>query len=154
MINKIFPKQIDNNYTGHSLAKYVFVLITIVTLVRSCIHMFAPDGGAQSIATIPLNVFSHNAAETIILIFNLWGLSQAIIGIIYVIVIWRYQKLIPLMYLLMIVEYTFRMLFMFLKPIHLTGHAPGHTGDYIMIPLAIIMLIISLKMNKQAHFIT
>lgn len=148
MINQIFPKQINNDYTGSLIAKYVFICITIITLVRSCIHMFASDGGAQSIATIPLDTFSHNAAATIILIFSLWGLSQIIIGIIYIIVIWRYQKLIPFMYLLMIVEYAMRTIFMLSKPIHVTGSAPGHIGDYVMIPIAIIMLVLSTRKQR------
>lgn len=149
MLNQILPKQINNDYTGSLIAKYVFMFITVITLARSCIHMFASDGGAQSIATIPLDTFSHNAAATIILIFSLWGLSQIIIGIIYVAVIWRYQKLIPLMYLLMIIEYAMRTVFMLSKPIHVTGSAPGHTGDYFMIPIAIIMLILSLRTTKN-----
>ncbi len=43
--------------------------------------MFAPDGGAQSIATIPLDSYTANGADTVILIFSYWGLSQLIIGI-------------------------------------------------------------------------
>ena len=52
MIERIFPRQLNNDYKGHVLAKWVFVLITIVTIGRSLIHIFVPDGGAQSIALV------------------------------------------------------------------------------------------------------
>lgn len=107
--------------------------------------MFASDGGAQSIATIPLDTFTPNGANTVVLIFALWGLSQLIIGIIYVIVIWRYRTLIPLMYLLMIGEYTMRIVLGEMNPIETTGTAPGAIGDYVIIPFAAVMLYLSLK---------
>jgi len=107
--------------------------------------MFAPDGGAQSIATIPLDSFTSNGADAVILIFAYWGLSQLIIGMIYVVVLWRYKALIPLMYLLMVIEYGMRIILGTLKPMVTVGTAPGAIGNFIIIPLAIIMLILSLR---------
>ena len=105
MIDKMFPKQLNNDYAGHALARWVFVLLTIVTLIRSLIHMFAADGGAQSIATIPLDSYNQGGAATVVLIFSMWGLSQVLLGFLYVVVLWRYQAFIPFMYLLIIIEY-------------------------------------------------
>lgn len=145
MLEKLFPQQANNSYSGSLLAKWVFAAITIITIVRSLIHMFAPDGGAQSIATIPLNTFTANGAATVILIMALWGLSQLLMAFVYVIVLWRYQNLIPFMYGLIASEYTMRMILMHLKPIYITGTAPGHVANYIMAPLALLMLVLSLK---------
>jgi hypothetical protein len=142
---KMFPKQLNNDYRGSLIAKWVFVLLTAVTLVRSLIHMFSPDGGAQSIATIPLDSFTLDGASAVILIFSLWGLSQFLIGIIYTVVLWRYQALIPFMYLLIIVEYTMRIVLGVLKPIETVGTAPGAVGNFIIVPLAVIMLFLSLR---------
>ena len=142
---KMFPKQLNNDYRGSLIAKWVFVLLTAVTLVRSLIHMFSPDGGAQSIATIPLDSFTSDGASAVILIFSLWGLSQFLIGIIYTVVLWRYQALIPFMYLLIIVEYTMRIVLGVLKPIVTVGTAPGAVGNFIIVPFAVIMLFLSLR---------
>ena len=41
----------------------------VVTLLRIClVPVFAPDGGAQSIATIPLNTYPPEAAATVVLL--------------------------------------------------------------------------------------
>ena len=145
MLEKMFPKQLNNDYAGSLIARWVFVLLTAVTLVRSLIHIFSPDGGAQSIVTIPLDSFTSDGAAAVILTFSLWGLSQFLIGIIYIVVLWRYQALIPFMYLLIIIEYSMRIVLGFLKPIETAGTAPGAIGNFIIVPFTAIMLFLSLR---------
>lgn len=148
-MNKFFPKIIDNLYSGHKLPLYLFYLLTTVTIGRSLVHMFVADGGAQSIATIPLDSYSVEAANVVIHIFAEWGLTQLLFGVLYAIVLWRYKSLIPLMYLFILTEYTGRLLLTIYKPIILEGTAPGGVGNYIMIPLALIMLVLSLQKTKK-----
>ena len=59
---KLLPDVIDNQYHGMKIAKYAFWLILAATIVRSLIHIFAADGGAQTIATIPLDSYPAEAA--------------------------------------------------------------------------------------------
>ena len=100
----------------------------------------APDGGAQSIATIPLDSYPQGAAATVIAIFALWGLSQLLIGLLYLMAAIRYRSLIPLFYLLMIVEYAVRMAIGTFKPIETAGTAPGAVGNLPLMVLAAVML--------------
>jgi hypothetical protein len=69
-------------------------------------------------------------------------------ALVYLAVIWRYQAWILFMYLLIFLEDSARMLFMQIKPIHIMCTAPGHVADYIMVPLALVMLGLSL-LRKQ-----
>jgi hypothetical protein len=149
MLEHLFPQNKTNTYRGNPLAKWFFILLAIVTIARSLVHMFSSDGGAQSIATIPLDSFTANGADAVILIFALWGLSQLLIGIVYGIVLWHYQALIPLMYLLMIFEYGMRIVLGAIKPIETIGTAPGSIFNVIMVPLAIFMLVLSLRNSDQ-----
>ena len=145
MLDHLFPRKYLKTYRGNPIAKWGFALITIVTIARSLVHMFLPDGGAQSIATIPLESFTVNGADTVILMFALWGLSQLLIGFIYGLVLWRYQAFIPSMYLLLVIEYGIRIVLGVMKPIQTTGTAPGAVGNFIIVPLAIVMLVLSLR---------
>lgn len=144
----MFPKVIDNHYKGYKVALYAFYLISAVTVVRSLIHMLATDGGAQSIATIPLDSYSVAAADVVIQIFALWGLSQLLFGLLYWVVLWRYKSLIPFMYALMFIEYAGRLWLTFYKPIILEGTAPGAIGNYIMVPAVLVLFILSLPKSK------
>ena len=147
---KILPNVIDNQFRGLKIAQYAFLILTVATLVRSLIHVFAPDGGAQSIATIPLASYPADAAATVVLMFSLWGLSQLLMGVVYLVVYIRYKSLISAMYVLMIVEYAMRIVIGQMKPIVTSGTAPGSIGNWIMVPVCVILLILSLMPGKAA----
>ena len=100
MIEKLLPQPVTNQYRGQPLALWGFHRAELDHNRAYLVHMFAADGGAQSIASIALDAFGDGGANTVITVFALWGLSQLIIGLLYVIVLWRYRSLIPLMYVL------------------------------------------------------
>jgi hypothetical protein len=106
VFESLFPKTVTNQYRGARIAKWVFVALTAMTIARSLAHMFLPDGGAQSIATIPLDAYSTAASAVVIGMFAQWGLTQWMFGLMYVLVLWRYQSLIPLMWLFVVFEWT------------------------------------------------
>jgi len=145
MLDKLFPQPVTNDYRGAAIAKWSFVAMTLLTLGRSLAHIFLPDGGALSIASIPLDEFTVNGAAAVIHIFAEWGLSQLMFGLLYVLVLWRYSALIPLMWLFILIEYSGRLLLTIAKPLELHGTAPGAVGNYIFIPLALIMLVLALR---------
>jgi hypothetical protein len=149
MVNRIFPSPVSNIFPGYKLALYVFVLITIFTVVRSLIHILATDGGAQSIANIPLDTFGGAAKSVVIHIFSLWGLAQLLMGIVYVVVLFKYKSLIPLMYILIIIEYSMRIVLGIFEPIETLSTPPGAIVNLILIPLSVLMLLLSLKSPKK-----
>ncbi len=149
MYDALLPQPITNHYRGHPIAKWVFVAMTILTIGRSLAHIFLPDGGAQSIATIPLDTFSADAATVIIGMFAQWGLTQLLFGLLYVLTLWRYQSLIPLMWLFIFVEWAGRLLLGLYKPIETVGTAPGAIGNMIFPVVAIVMLVLSLWRGRQ-----
>ena len=145
MFDKLLPKTVDYQYRGMVIAKWLFVAMTILTVGRSLAHIFLPDGGAESIATIALASFSPNAASVIIGIFAYWGLSQLLFGLLYVLVLWRYQSLIPLVSVFIFIEWIGRLLLGFYKPIETVGTAPGAVGNMMLPFVALIMLVLSLR---------
>jgi hypothetical protein len=143
---RIFPEQVDNSFHGHRIAAIMFLLITFLTIARSCIHILAPDGGAGSIAGINLSVAG---GSNIVSTFAFWGLSQLLMGFVYLVAFFRYKSLIPFMYMLIIAEYSGRIIIGFIKPLEVTHTPPGAIGNYIIVPLAILMLILSLRRPKK-----
>ena len=65
----LLPSVVDNTIQGMKFPVHLFTLIAIVSSVRSCIHLLAPDGGAGSIAGMDLTVAG---ASGIIFAFGLW----------------------------------------------------------------------------------
>lgn len=145
MLKNFLPPTINNNYKGNKIALWFFYLITAVTVVRSLIHIFKQDGGAQSIATIPLDTFTESGAAVVILIFAYWGLSQLMFGIVQVIVAIRYKSLIPLMYLMLVLEWGTRLLISLYKPIETVGQAPGGVGNMVLPFVCLVLFFLSIK---------
>jgi len=152
LLKKLLPEKAENVYEGYKITEITFLIITIVTIIRSLIHLIAPDGGAESIATINLNVEGGNI---IVSIFALWGVSQFLMSIVFLVVFFRYKNLIPFIYILIIIEYIMRIGVGLLKPFETVGIAPGVVGNYIMVPLAVILFFLSIpkphKKNKKGE---
>ena len=145
MWNKVLPARLDNDYQGHPLALWVFGLITLMTITRSLIHIFLPDGGAQVIATIPLDGMTRGGAEGVVTVFALWGLSQLLMAFVYVATLVRYQTLLPLMYVLIVAEYVGRALIGMWKPIPASETPPGAALNFVFPVLGAAMLVLALR---------
>jgi hypothetical protein len=150
LLDKIFPKTADNKFKGLRLAKWLLALFVAKSFFAGGIHMFAPDGGAQSIASVVLDQFSADGANTVITMFGLWGMEQVVIGMIGLVVLVRYNSLIPLMALVYVIEYMGRFLAELYTPGLTTEHAPpGAVTDNILVPLTVLMFLLSiLNPNK------
>ena len=134
----LLPASIDNTLAGTKIPFYLFALYTIVSTVRSCIHLLSPDGGAGSIAGMDLSVAG---AEGIIFAFALWGSSQLLFAMMQLLVVVRYRSLIPLMWLMLILETLLRELVGYMKPVTFAHTPPGAIGNQIILPLAALMLV-------------
>ena len=143
------PRTVDNTYRGLPVARYVFYVIAAFTVIRSVLHIALPDGGAGSIATIPLGAYGQAAAGGVVYMFGVWGVSQLLMGAFYWIVVLRYKSLIPLMYAFVAVEYAARIAVGYVHPVALMGVAPGEVGNYILLPLAALMLLLSITYRER-----
>jgi hypothetical protein len=71
LFEKIFPKTADNQYRGMPIAKWLLILYAAKSLFAASVHMFAADGGAQSIGSVALDQFSQGGADSVITMFGL-----------------------------------------------------------------------------------
>ena len=149
MLQRVFPTSLDNQFSGHNIALYAFYALTALTLWRSQHHLFAHDGGAQSIASIPLDTYSNNAAGTVIGVFALWGLSQLIIGLIYLLAAIRYRTLIPFLYVLFTFEYAMRLWVGVNKTIETEGTAPGTMINLPFMIAGVILFTLSIWHGRE-----
>lgn len=140
MISTLLPLPAGNTVRGPKLPVYVFAVIAVISAVRSAIHLLAPDGGAQSIAGMDLSV---PGADGIVFAFAFWGSAQLVYALIQLAVAFRYRSLVPAMYLLLILEVLLRILVGRMKPVHFSHTPPGAVANWVVLPLAILMLTIS-----------
>ena len=95
-MKELIPKTIKNKIPSNKSVYYFFWLLVGFNLFRSLEHIFSEDGGAESIAGIPLSSYSPEAANNIVSIFAQWGFSQLVLACILLLVVLKIRELIPL----------------------------------------------------------
>jgi hypothetical protein len=71
---------------------------------------------------------------------SLWGSQQAVMLLVYLLVLFRYRNLIPLMFVLMLVEIGFRMVVGTIHPLTEEFFVRTPPGKYSNLPLGAVSL--------------
>ncbi len=146
-MKKVIPNSIENKIPNNKIVYYFTWLLVVFNFFRSLEHIFNEDGGAESIAGIPLSTYSSDAANNIVSIFAQWGFSQLVLSCILLLVIIKMRELIPLMLLIIALENILRGAVGLYKPLILGDAPPGAISPIIgLVTLAVFF--ISIKENK------
>jgi hypothetical protein len=137
----LFPKKLRLQSLYVRLSLILITVFTLVGIARSLLHIFLPDGGAQLIATIPLDSFSEEAKAVVIGMFALWGLSQLLSSLVYVYILMKRKEWLPFAWFLLFIEYASRWLIGQFKPFETVQTAPGAIGNYVFMILSVVMLV-------------
>ena len=104
MLDRLFPRQIDNGYQGRRAALWLLGLLVALKLVVSLNSIFNTASVAQGADGIPLDSFAPAAARTVLMLFALAALGQLVLGLVALAALIRWRALVPLLYLLSLVE--------------------------------------------------
>ena len=143
-INKVFPKN-PSRYEGFRIIRLIALLYMLVMVVRSCIHLFAPDGGAQSIAGIDTSV---EGGDNIIAIFHQWGAIQLILAVLLLVLFFSYPGLTPLILLTLAFDPVLRFVAGQQMSVTTTGTPPGEALNGVAFYLLLILFLGSLWSKK------
>lgn len=132
--------------SGPALAWWIAASYLCLITARSLIHVLAPDGGAQSIATIDVSVAG---GSNIIAIFGQWGAIQLLLALLLWVLLLRYRGLVPLVLLVFMLEPTLRALVGYLKPVITEGVAPGAAYNWMVLPVLAAAFFFSLCPSRR-----
>ena len=146
-LRMIFPPP-EHGYRGTRLAYWYLVALTLLTTVRSLIHVFAADGGANSIAGIDLEAAG---GDNIVAIFATWGWSQLLLALVGWVIIVGYRFLVPFGLLLQVLDWGGRALVEQFKPLVVDSPPPGAIGNLIFLPLSLVALWFALPRTDDSR---
>lgn len=150
VMNVLLPKVADNKLNAHRVTYWVLWFYVFKSMFAGAVHMFASDGGAQSIGSVKLDTFTQEGADSVVTMFGLWGMEQFVIGFIVLVILLRYKSLLPLAWAIYALEYSGRALSHFFTPGLDTVHTPpGVMVDTLLVPLSIAMLIFAIYSTNQ-----
>ena len=143
-IKKVFPNN-PSKFEGFRIIRLITFLYMSVMFARSCIHLFAADGGAQSIAGIDTSVEGGN---NIIAIFHQWGAIQLILAILLIVLFFRYPGLTPLILLTLTLDPVLRFVAGQQMSLTTTGTPPGEALNGLSLYLLLVLFLGSLWNKK------
>ena len=150
MMNVLLPDVADNTLKAHRITYWVLWIYVFKSMFAGAVHMFASDGGAQSIGSVKLDGFTQEGADSVVTMFGLWGMEQFVIGFIVLVILLRYKSLLPLAWAVYAIEYAGRALSHTFTPGLDTEHTPpGVMLDTLLVPLSIAMLVLAIYTTKQ-----
>ena len=139
-IKELLPKN-PAKFEGVRAVRIVTAIYLLVMVVRSCIHLFAADGGAQSIAGIDTSVEGGN---NIIAIFHQWGAIQLILAVLLFVLFFRYPGFTPLILLTLALDPVMRFIAGQMMSLTSTGTPPGEALNAAAFYLLAFLFIASL----------
>ena len=151
---KLFPSGLDNQYKGSKIALYGLYPIFAIYIFRSLVHFLAENSGLVGIATIkefPIN--GGLDPNTVIYLFaSLWGATQVSLTVILLILFVKYKNLIPLIYLICLLDQCFRLISGYLHPLdedYYINTPPGVISNIPVLLYLMFMFYLSFRGNAK-----
>jgi len=129
MLERILPPSIDNTYSGHRLALWIFVPVLIFKTGIALGTIFSGRHAAQSADGIPLDSFCAAGAQAVVALFAAWGLAQLVFSL----------------------EHLARRLIFVAIPIARTGSSPSFYINLVLSLMMLARLILSLRIPAASR---
>ena len=139
-IKQLLPREVSQ-FKGFLAVRVMTALFLLLVIARSCIHLFAEDGGAQSIAGIDISVLG---GDNIIAIFHQWGAIQLLLGALLSLLFFRYPGLTPLILLTLAMDPVLRAIAGAMMPLTTEGTPPGESLNWIAFFVLSVLFVTSL----------
>ena len=148
------PSNLNNQYKGLKIVDYGLYPIFAIYIFRSLVHFLADNSGLVGIATIKeFPIFEGLDPNNIIYLFaSLWGATQVSLTVILLILFIKYKNLIPLIYLICLMDQCFRLISGYLHPLgeqYYINTPPGVISNIPILIYLIVMFFLSLKRRSQ-----
>ena len=146
---KLFPSRLNNQYEGSKIALYGLYPIFAIYIFRSLVHFLAENSGLVGIATIKQFPITDglNPNNIIYLFASLLGATQVSLTIVLLILFIKYKNLIPLIYLICLLDQCLRLISGYLHPLgedYYINMPPGVISNIPVLLYLILMFYLSL----------
>lgn len=140
--SEVLPKG-PSIFEGPQFVRIALALFLFVMVARSCVHLFASDGGAQRIGGIDISV---EGGKNIIALFHQWGAIQLLLAGLLVLLYFRYPGFTPLIVLTVALDPTLRFVASRKMSVATVRTPPGK--KYNGIAFVVLMLLFTISVSS------
>ena len=142
MLERLLPRVADNGYRGRRAALWLFGVM-LLKIPMGLNVMFNAPQVARAADGVPVDALGDAGRAAFLFAFAAWGLGQLVLGLVSLVVLLRYRSLVPLMFLILLVEQLGRMALRLQWPIERIA-APGAAINTVLAGVMLIGLVLSL----------
>jgi hypothetical protein len=150
-LNALLPRSIDNQYSGRKAALWLLAILVFVKGAMGVGSIFNGHEVATTADGIALETFTPAGAQAVLAFLALWGWSLLLFSLLSALALVRYRALVPLMFLLLLLEQLGRKWILVALPIAKVGTPPAFGINTVIILLMVIGFALSLwSKNKPS----
>jgi hypothetical protein len=152
MLGRLFPKQLGTDYRGSVLAIWLLVPLALVKVLQGANVAGRGRDILESVDRVPVSSFPAEAASHLVFLFSAWGLCVLLLGSIGFIASVRYRAMIPLAFLLLLIEQFGRTLLSVVyldRPFFPTNVSPAALINWAFLAAAVVGFLLSLWPSKR-----
>lgn len=140
-LGNLFPDDVAI-YSGPTAVRVILSIYMGIIVIRSCIHVFTADGGAQRIAGVDTSVAG---GDNVIAMFHQWGAVQlTLIGLLIALFV-AYPGLTPLIIVTLAFDPVTRAIASRMKKLTSTRTPPGARLNWPAFVVLVVLLVASLS---------
>jgi hypothetical protein len=150
MDNLLFPASIDNEYRGNKLALWFFWIVVIMRGLQGLALIVGGPSIVRDADGIPLETFPSDAAQSIVAIFVISGISRLVLSLLSVLVFVRYRSAIALMLTVLALDQLGKEILLHFYPLFRVGNPIGPTVNLGLLVLTLLGLILSIWAKRDS----
>lgn len=143
MLSVLLPREAGNDFRGRKAGLWILAVVLLLFAVMSANSIFNGHYVATKADGLPLDSFSTAATQVIIKFYAMWGATQLIIVTFGTIALVRYRALVPLTFLLLLVEQVFWRAVHHALPISRQGASGGSWFIYVLLAATLTGFVLS-----------
>ena len=150
MASLLLPSQLDNVFRGRKASLGLLVLVLLSKLAMGTNILLNARSVAAGADGIPLDRFGNGGAEAVIAFFALWGMGQILLAALGTLALIRYRAMVPLIWLLFLVEHLARKAVFAAYPVARAGTAmvaPGWSAATLINLILLLVLAVGLALS-------
>lgn len=149
LFRRLFPDRFDDRLPGHAAALWLlglYLALKTVMIVNSILNGASVAAGADG---IPLERYGAEGAAAVLQLFALNAFGQLLPVLLGAIALLRYRSMVPLVYLLLLLDQAGRRLVVWNLDAARSGSAPGFYINLALVALLFLGLVLSLAGPRQ-----
>lgn len=150
VLGRLFPKQFDNDYRGYWIAVWIFVPVVALRFVMGFNSIAFTRSTATNADGFPLDSYGAPAADAVLTLFALLGLSLVLPSLLGILALIRYRTMIPLLYLFLLADELGHKAINFVHPATQTGAPDSPAASLVVFGvLTLTVLGFALSLLKR-----